>query len=38
MRRKLVVGNWKMHPSDRASALALARGVAGATAATVGGR
>jgi triosephosphate isomerase len=30
-RRPLVAGNWKMHPSDRASAVALARGVAGAT-------
>lgn len=27
-RRPLVAGNWKMHPADRASAVALARGVA----------
>ena len=32
VRRPLVAGNWKMHPSDRAAALALARDVAGATA------
>ncbi len=31
-RRPLVAGNWKMHPSDHASAVALARGVAEATA------
>lgn len=31
-RRPLVAGNWKMHPSDRASAVALARAVAEATA------
>ena len=31
-RRPLVAGNWKMHPSDHASAVALARSVAEATA------